>query len=446
MITKSKFDPVDAWQPHQPNATQPWTIRLAAHLLRRAGFGGTQAQLIQAEQTGLAATIERLFDVNSAQAYNQEMEISGRLVTTSAEANGLAAWWLLRMAKTPCPLQEKMTLFWHGHFATGADKVNDSRAMLRQNDLLRKHCLSQFQPMVTALSRDVAMLIYLDSTENRKTRPNENCARELMELFCLGPGNYSETDIKEIARCFTGWEVRRNQFVFNSYQHDSGQKSFLSVHGNFDGDQAIEAILQQPAAARFMAKKLIRFFVFDDEPISDELAEPIAVALRDSAFDIALAMKRILSSKIFFSDLSVGKKIKSPVELAIGALRFFDVSVNLPQLGNRLQRLGQVPLYPPNVKGWDGGRSWINASTILARANLFHEIFNNKSNTYAAGSLAQWVASQPSDPHYSANWINDFLLAEPLSTAATAELQQQFRRSPALAISCLAALPQFQLN
>ncbi len=446
MITKLKFDPVDAWQPYLPNATQPWTIRLAAHLLRRAGFGGTQAQLIQAEQTGFAATIERLFDVNSAQAYNQEMEISGRLVTTSADANSLAAWWLLRMAKTPCPLQEKMTLFWHGHFATGAEKVNDSRAMLRQNALLREHCLSPFQPMVTALSRDVAMLIYLDSTENRKTRPNENYARELMELFCLGPGNYSETDIKEIARCFTGWEVRRNQFVFNRHQHDPGQKSFLGVHGNFDGDQAIDAILQQPAAARFIAKKLIRFFVFDDEPISDELAEPIAVELRESAFDIALAMKRVLSSKIFFSDLSVGKKIKSPVELAIGALRFFDVSVNLQQLGDRLQRLGQLPLYPPNVKGWDGGRSWINASTILARANLFHEIFNNSSNTYAAGSLADWVASQPVDPQYAANWINDFLLAEPLSTAAATELQQQFRRSPALAISCLAAVPQFQLN
>ncbi len=441
------INPEKAWEPFEPSAANPWSKRLAAHLYRRAGFGGSINDIVQAQQDGLKSTLEKLTNFQSAISYDEEMSASGRLVTGGLDSKGLASWWLLRMAQTPCPLQEKMTLFWHGHFATGADKVGDGRAMLRQNQLLRQSAHGHLEPLVRKLSRDVAMLVYLDSTENRKTRPNENYARELMELFCLGPGNYTEKDIKEIARCFTGWEVRKNKFKFNSYQHDEGTKSFLGSSGKYNGDDAIRIILQQPAAGTFIAKKLIRFFVVEDLVISDALAEPIAADLRTSGFDIGRVVRKILSSNIFFSEIAIAKKIKSPVELAIGALRFFDGSVNMTQLANRLQRLGQLPLYPPNVKGWEGGRTWINAATILARANLIDAMITNSKTTFGGRKLKDWLGKQAKQGvGESFEWVNDFILAEPLSATAQSSFETQFKKSPATALSWLAALPEFQLN
>ncbi len=442
-----EIDPAWAWTSFKPSATQPWTPREAAHLLRRAGFGGTPDEVHAAHQAGVTTALEQLFDLDAARKYDAEMATAGRLVSGGTDAKQLAAWWLLKMAQTPCPLQEKMTLFWHGHFATGAEKVNDARAMLRQNQLLRAHCLSEFGPLVSAISRDVAMLIYLDSTENRKTRPNENYARELMELFCLGPGNYTEQDIKEIARCFTGWEVRKNTFRFNAYQHDAGDKQFLGIRGAYDGEDAIKYILEQPVAARFIAKKLIRFFVFDDAEIPDRLAEPIAKELRENDFRLQPAVKKILGSNLFYSDSAIAKKIKSPVELVIGVLRFFEASVNMQRLAEQLQRLGQLPLFPPNVKGWEGGRSWINASTILARANLIHGILTSNQTEFAAGNLKQWAKKQgllmEDKP---ALWVGDLLLAQPPAEPIPSSFAEQFNQNPAIALSWLAALPEFQLN
>ena len=343
-----------------------------------------------------------------------------------------------------------MTLFWHGHFATGADKVMDARAMFRQNQLLRKHSLGLYEPFVKQISRDVAMLIYLDSEENRKTRPNENYARELMELFCLGPGNYTERDIKEVAKCFTGWEVQRSRFGFNEHQHDKSTKSFLGANGNFDGNDAIEVVLKQPAASQFIAKKLIRFFVFDDEEITDQFAAPIANQLRDSNFNIRDAVKTILSSNVFFSDVAIAKKIKSPVELAVGFLRFFDASTNINQLGQHLAAIGQLPLYPPNVKGWVGGRSWINASTILARANLITGILSNDKTKFKDGNLETWAkANSEHEITNSLAWVDEYLLATPLSNQtkrAFEEISNKQNRDPAKVLGWVAALPEFQLN
>jgi hypothetical protein len=439
--------PEDAWMPFQPTQSRPWSNRLAAHLLRRAGFGGSIDEINAAVENGLEATVSNLLEFDSAAEYNLGMETSGRLLSGGQDSMGLAAWWLLRMVQTPCPLQEKMTLFWHGHFATGANKVGNARAMLRQNELLRANSISRFGPLVSAISRDVAMLIYLDSTENRKTRPNENYARELMELFCLGPGNYTEKDIKEIARCFTGWEVRRHTFKFNPYQHDRDSKSFLRQAGKFDGDDAIRIILEQPAASRFIAKKLIRFFVFDDQPIRDGFAEPVAATLRDSGFDIRAAVEMILRSQVFYSDAAIAKKIKSPVELAIGTLRFFDAAVNMQQLAERLNRLGQLPLYPPNVKGWDGGRSWINAATILARGNLIAGVLNSPDTTFASGSLKEWRKQhQAFGVGNSMDWINEYWLAEPLQAKTLEPFEEPFLKSEGKTLAGLSAFPEFQLN
>jgi uncharacterized protein (DUF1800 family) len=439
------LEPNEAWQPFEPDSNNPWSHRYAAHLLRRAGFGGSISEIVIAKQDGPIAAIDKLLSFERAVAFDDDLAGAGRLVSENQSARGLAAWWLLRMLQTPCPLQEKMTLFWHGHFATGAEKVNNARAIMNQNMLLRKNCLSMYEPLVSQVSRDAAMLIYLDSTENRKTRPNENYARELLELFCLGPRNYSERDIKEIARCFTGWEVRRNQFKFNTYQHDKGNKSFLGVSGNYDGDDAIKIILRQPAASLFLAKKLIRFFVFDDPPVSDALAEPIAKLLRETEYDVRRAVSRILSSRVFYSSSAIGRKIKSPVELAIGVLKFLNATTNMMQLADGLEPLGQLPLYPPNVKGWDGGRAWINAATILSRANLTEALVTGRA-TFSDGDLSQWRRRYTSQiDTEQLNWINEFLFAEPLNRETRAAISSHFDSDPALAFSTLFALPEFQL-
>jgi uncharacterized protein (DUF1800 family) len=322
--------------------------------------------------------------------------------------------------------------------------------MLRQNQLLRTHAFGKFEPFVKKMSRDVAMLIYLDSEENRKTRPNENYARELMELFCLGPGNYSEHDIKEIARCFTGWEVRKKRFRFNEHQHDKKTKSLLGADGNYDGNEAIEVVLKQPSAARFIAKKLIRFFVVDDLEITDEFAEPIAQSIRESNFDMGEAVRMILSSNVFYSSIAMGQKIKSPVELAVGFLRFFDATTNVSVLSQRLSEIGQRPLFPPNVKGWEGGRTWINASTILARANLINEILSSDKTKFGSGSLNDWAkANSKHGVSESLDWLEEFMLAAELTEEthdAFVEVAKNGKSKPGKTLSWLAALPEFQLN
>jgi len=255
---QGQLDPNTAWTRWQPTADEPWDVRRAAHLFRRGGFGATLEQLDRAVGGGVEATIDSMFDMTERESFDQSMQPMERVLASSQDPRQLASWWLLRMLQTPCQLLEKTTLLWHGHFATGAAKVANARAMLAQNRLLQDNALGQFEPMVQGISQDVAMLIYLDSEDNRKTRPNENYARELMELFCLGPGNFSEQDIKELARCFSGCQVHRGKFRFNQHQHDAGTKAFLGVRGNYSGQQAVRVVLDQPAAARFIAGKLVR--------------------------------------------------------------------------------------------------------------------------------------------------------------------------------------------
>ena len=326
------IDPEWAWQPFQPDADRPWNRRRAAHLFRRAAFSGTHEELAVAVQDGIEPTIEKILDAGTsdtgtldtgaAESFGKEMDESARYLITGGNVRRLSSWWLLRMANSPAPLLEKMTLFWHGHFATSGQKVNDVDAMLRQNQLLREHALGKFEPLVQGISRDVAMLTYLDSTNNRKTRPNENYARELLELFCLGLDNYTEKDIKEIARCFTGWEVRKvsgaAKFKFNQQQHDESSKSFFGRSGNLGGEEAVQIVLDQPAAVRFIARKLVRFFMFDDAAISDELIEPVAETLRQNDFDVSPALRLIFRSNLFYSDQVVAQKIRGPVELVVG--------------------------------------------------------------------------------------------------------------------------------
>ena len=447
-----QIDPQWAWKKFEPSAEEDWNTRKAAHLMRRAGFGANPEQIEQSVAGGCDATIERLFSIGPDSAFEAEMKSLARVVSSSGDARGLSSWWLMRMLKSPDQLLEKATLFWHGHFATSAAKVTSTAAMLAQNRMLRDGALGRFEPMVNSISRDVAMLIYLDSTDNRKTRPNENYARELLELFCLGPGNYTEQDIKEIARCFTGWEVRRGSFRFNSHQHDNGTKSFFGESGNFDGTDAVRIVLEHDAAPRFIAGKLIRFYVMDEYPIDAKLVEPIATVLRDTDFDIAATIRTILQSNLFYSEHAIGQKIRGPVELAIGLLRSLDAAVNMGELAGTLEQLGQLPLYPPNVKGWDGGRKWINAASLLGRSNLVRQIVTSGETSLEQNSLGRWARRNGSvDPDKLVDWLLEILVAVEVPDKARSAIIESANRTRnadervANAISMISVLPEFQL-
>lgn len=443
---KSIEDIESPWEPFEVSQKQSWSPRLAAHLFRRAAFGASIRQIDQAVEAGLDSTLDGLFDLSKADSFEEEMSTAGRVLASGEESKGLAAWWLLRMAKTPCPLLEKMTLFWHGHFATSADKVVDARVMLNQNKLLRQHALGRFEDLVQGISKDPAMLIYLDSTENRKTRPNENYARELLELFCLGPGNYTEADIKEIARCFTGWEVKRSAFRFNRHQFDSRAKSFFGETGNLSGEEAVRIVLNHEAAPDFIARKMIRFFVYDSAVITDKLVKPISDHLRTSDFDITSTLRKILSSRIFFSETAVAQKIKSPVELAISTLNFFEAQTNFQQVTQRLERLGQLPFYPPNVKGWDGGTSWINASTIIARANLVSTLLESSKTRFKGGDLKSWYRRNRRVLEKDGfQGLGEYLLAGSVNQEA-AKMLDSVAGNPRDFFSVVASMPEFQLN
>lgn len=383
------IDPQWAWAPYEPTGDQ-WNHRTAAHLFRRAGFGASVEQIESALKSTPAETVRKLVRERSETSqYQQMLESLKTTILATGDVKNLPAWWTYRFLTTPDVLQEKMTLFWHGHFATSGDKVTEPRLMSQQNEVLRQHALGDFAALVHDISRDPAMLIYLDSVSNRKAHPNENFARELMELFCLGEGNYTEQDIRELSRCFTGWEIRNDQFRFNRYQHDDGVKQFLGQSGTFSGDDGVDIVLAQESAPYFIAHKLVRYFVFDEPQPSTELLEPLARQLRENGFQMGDLVERILGSNLFFSEHSIARKIRSPVEFVIGLLRSLEGSTDMYALANGLRELGQTPFFPPNVKGWDGGRTWVNSSTLLARANLVRSLLDRKETRFADGTLSE---------------------------------------------------------
>lgn len=447
------IDPAWAWAPFTPDANRPWTTRLAAHLYRRAGFGATSVELDDAVADGLQATIDRLFDppAPSSEFERAIATVTGRglLSTNPAE---LSACWLYRLLYTPDPLTEKLTLFWHGHFATSAAKVTSGALMIRQNELLRQNAKGKFETLVRAISRDPAMLIFLDSVTNRKIQPNENYARELMELFCLGVGNYTERDIKEVARSFTGWELLGERFAFNAQQHDTGVKSFLGKSGNFDGDDAVSIVLAQEAAPRFIAKKLIRFFMFDEPETPANILEPVARHLRETGFEIGPVVRRMLESNLFFSEHVIARKVRSPVELGVQVLRSLGATTNLVSVGASVSELGQGLFYPPNVKGWDGGRTWINSATLLGRANLVRQILTAKETGFAklgGNLLAAADQAAAKSPEQVVDWLTDLLLAAVPPDAAKDVLRGLVRNpsheSIVDALCAMGVLPEFQL-
>jgi uncharacterized protein (DUF1800 family) len=341
------------------------------HLLRRAGFGANEEELSRFTAMGVSATVDNLVDFEKIDDTDLENRLSGIDLNLDKAAD-LKRWWFLRMIYTKRPLQEKMVLFWHGLLTSGYSKVSRGPYMHTQNETLRELCVGPFGDLLKAIARDPAMLIWLDSQVNKKAAPNENFSRELMELFSMGVGNYTEGDVRESARAFTGWLLRRRVFYFEPNQHDNGSKLFLGHTGNFGGDDVIDIITEQPVTAEFISHKLFSFFAYDDP--SPDVISRLAGVLRETNFTIKEVVRQILTSPEFFSAKAYRAKIKSPVELVASTVRTLNIETDAAGLPGYADRMSQALFDPFDVSGWPGGAAWINSNTLFQRLNFANAV------------------------------------------------------------------------
>jgi uncharacterized protein (DUF1800 family) len=379
-----------------PLPPSAWNSRTSAHLLQRAGFGASPAEIEAWTKLGLNEAVNRLVDWQTtpdptanptwadepAPFFDRRKELRGlseeerrkKLMEFQREQrsqiNELKVWWLSRMRTGPRPLQEKMTLFWHGHFATSVAKVKSPYFMWKQNDLFRRLAHGNLRELLISVGRDPAMLIWLDGAQSKKSAPNENYGRELLELFTLGEGHYTEDDIRAAARAFTGWTVNRpaqtSRFVASN--HDDGTKTFLGRTGALQDEDIIDQILKQRQFARHLTKKLWSFLAFENP--APPLVEALSDHLISHNFELKPLLKTIFLSESFYSAQAIGTQIKSPIHWLLATVKGADVErfPDRAALG-LLTQLGQNILAPPSVKGWDGGRSWISTNTLLLRQN-----------------------------------------------------------------------------
>ena len=369
----------------------PMTFQDARHLLARTGFGGSPEEIRELTALDREAAIDRLLagvaptartsapshvlnvlppaegikglSVEQKKAFKQERR---------DDAFDLKGWWYQELLTTPSPLTERMTLFWHNHFTSSFHKVKWPALLYHQNVLLRHHALGSFRDVLFQIAKDPAMVLYLDTQTNHKDHPNENFARELFELFTLGEGQYTEIDIKEAARAFTGWHVALHHgggFAFNRRQHDAGAKHVLGKTGAFGGDDILAIALDQPACARYLTAKLWREFI-SDEPEAREV-DRLAAEFRNSGYQIKPLLRRLLTLPQFWASETRGVLVKSPVELLVGTVRLLNLPIkDTTMLAKYGKRLGQDLFDPPNVKGWPGGTRWITSATLLNRWQL----------------------------------------------------------------------------
>ncbi len=421
---------VMASEPNKPTASlkpierSSFGLFEAQRLLWRAGFGGTPAQVRVLAEWGPARAVDSLLNSEGAMEYPRPEadEFDGGVMRSPSEAErreaqrarrlqdedalarirllrqerervdrrqiaAMQRWWLRRMIETSRPFEEKMALFWHGHFATSYRTIENSYHMFLQNDLFRRHAVGSFAVLLGEMIRDPAMLAYLDNNDSRKEQPNENLARELMELFSLGEGAYSERDIKEAARALTGYTFEGNEFVFKAANHDDGPKSMLGRSGRLTGEGLVAAVLERPACAEFIVSKVYRYFIGPlpsrDDPRRQSVfayARSLAGTLRGAGYQMKPMLRRMLLSEHFHDSEFAPARIKSPAELVVGAIRSLRTPTrDLGTLVSAMELMGQNLFFPPSVKGWEGGRSWINTSTLFVRSNTMNYLLTGRS-------------------------------------------------------------------
>jgi len=487
----------------EPIRTSDWNAAAARHLLRRAGFGGPPEQVQALAAMKPASAVELLLDYERTPTVEipdstfdkdirrpptaEEREVIQRARRGQDEAlqqqlqqmrnekdredreqlREIQQWWLQRMIETGRPMQERMTLFWHGHFATGYRGVENSYHMFLQNQMLRQHATGNFADLVMRILRDPAMLKYLDNDESRKGRPNENLARELMELFVLGEGNgYTEDDIKEGARALTGYTFDDDTFAFETNRHDDGPKTIFGSTGNWNGDDFARIILSRKEPSLYICAKLYRALVNDAPgmPGRNEMrvVDALAKKMREGQYDLKPVLRTLLLSRHFYDPANRASMIKSPVQLVVGATRELGVPVrNMSTVNAATDLMGQSLFMPPSVKGWDGGQLWINTSTLFVRQNLLVYLITGAGPDGGA-DLGSWDpapirAALDSATAGDASRDADALLDLVLACDATPERRKQFRsamealggplegRRLVRALCLVTALPEYQL-
>ena len=384
----------------------------ARHLLARTGFGPSSREVESFEGLTRTQAVDRILRQTRTEPSTPPpdwtrdpgpMRPAGGPAATPEERKAyrelqrrrgadLRAWWMQEMASSPSPLTERMTLFWHNHFTSSQLKVVNADLMYRQNATFRANALGSFATLLHAAAKEPAMVIYLDSVQNRKAAPNENFAREVMELFTLGEGRYSEQDVKEAARAFTGWSLDRDtgDFLFRPAIHDPGVKTVFGRTGRFDGDAVLDLLLARPETSEFVVAKLWREFV-SPSPQPDEVRR-IAARFRAANYDIKVALHGLLLSDAFWSPDNRGVLVKSPVELVVGTLRTLELSPpDMLPFARAVSGMGQVLFAPPNVKGWPGGEAWINTDTLLARKQFLARIGSLRALPMQPGSVTAMV-------------------------------------------------------
>lgn len=414
-----------------------------AHLYRRFAFGSTQAELDAAEKKGLHPFIDSLFDFDKVDEgfpispWEFQFRPNNQV---NFDPNGAAAWWTLRMILTKRPVQEKLTLFWHDHFAVSASKVENAPMMLKYLDTLRTNATGSFRKMLGDVTKDAAMLRWLDTDTSVKGRPNENYAREVLELFTLGLGNYSEKDIQELARAFTGWGLRQvlrqgrqedlrarieecvmadRPFIASAYSedlHDDGSKTVLGKTSAFDTETALDHIVAHPATARHLVTKLWEFYAYPAP--EDRIVEKLARVFKHANYEVKPVLRAMATTPDFYSDKCVRRLVKSPADFVIGIIRQLDIGdqalkarkpdaqwntpiegapVQLAQTGVLImRRLGMRLLYPPDVAGWDWGEAWVSPAMMSDRIR-FADVLNGRAGGSAALMLERLKATNPAD-------------------------------------------------
>lgn len=419
----------------------PFDASAARHLLRRSGLGAARAEVDTAVAAGLERTVEPFFE--------RDGDLGGLAPLASAirsDIGGVQAYFAACLATSKACEREKLALFWHGHFATSNDKVDDPRLMCDQLELFRTRGTGRFVDLLQAIAKDAAMLTWLDAEKNRPGRPNENFARELFELFSLGIGNYSEHDIQEAARAFTGFRKAGSRYEFVAALHDGGTKTVFGRSGAWRAEDIVEMAAAHPATPRFLARKLLRFYV-TPEPHEDSI-DAFAAILAANQFAIGQSLRTLFSSNYFFAAEHRATRIASPVEFVIGALRSMEARSKPKPVAEALAKLGQNLLRPPTVKGWDGEAAFIQTTLQLSRMRIAKGLADGALGVLEDDALAERVRGTDSAEIVDqlAPWLVPVALEPDVRSALIAVLDRNDAKARRrVAIRALLSLPEASL-
>jgi uncharacterized protein (DUF1800 family) len=441
----------DFWSPYAPSDKSPWNLRRAVHLHRRAAFAGTWDELQRDVKDGPEKSISRVLNGTANLHPAKEFDATAMLLYDTAVSQGeigrLKAGWFFRFLFGPDPLLERLTLLWHDYFATSNAKVDDAALMRRQNDAQRKHAKGKFAELLNDAIREPALLLYLDAQTNRRGRANENLGRELLELFTLGVGHFSEGDVKDAARSLTGLTVEDGQFAEIADRHDGGEKTILGQKGNFDGANLVDLLLKEPATAERIAVKLCHQF-FGEGSVSPEALKQLADGLSKHDLNIAWAVEAVLKSQAFFSDSNLGNRVLCPVEFVVGlarVLELFDPAPSTLAMADWSARMGQDLYEPPNVGGWPGGRAWIHTRSLIARANYAAALVSGPNSGRAMAYDPAAVAQKHGFGTKSADLLQFHCLLL-FGTDPTEAMLKLRTLEPAKMVTALLSTPEAQLG